>query len=278
MLMKLVYESLVTASSPHRILVIESKIIDHPKSPKGIHKGYAMTDAKIPKVVPIKKRAAQSDGSARKPLVETAYERIQEAVSDGAFKPGQRMLEAEIAVWLDISRTPVREALRRLIDQDTLSYDRYGNLIVTKVDQQMVIEVYHMREVLEGAAARLTARHAYDEEIETLTDLVKLYDDELLSRKEQLKLNSLFHQTIADATHNRYLTRAFDALPHPVQSHTGSSRLAPERLKIVAEEHRDIIQAITNRDPDAAEAAAKKHVNTSRRRWLDQLKDAELKS
>ena len=236
-----------------------------------------MPDTKKPTVVSINKKASPSDGAARKPLVETTYERIQEAVREGAFKPGQRMLEAEIAVWLDISRTPVREALRRLIDQDTLSYDRYGNLIVTKVDSQMVIEVYHMREILEGAAARLAARHAYDEEIETLTDLINRYDDETLSRKDQLKINSLFHQTIADATHNRYLTRAFEALPHPVQSHTDSNQLSPEQLKTIADEHRNIAQGIAKRDPDAAEAAAKIHVNTSRRRWLERINEAKLK-
>ncbi len=236
-----------------------------------------MSETKKRKVVSISKLAADHEGAARKPLVETAYEKIQEAVSNGSFKPGQRMLEAEIAVWLDISRTPVREALRRLIDQDILSYDRYGNLIVTKVDQQMVIEVYQMREVLEGSAARMAARHAYDEEIESLMDLIDTYNAEPASRKEQIKLNNLFHQTILTAAHNRYLIRAFDVLPYPVRAHTNSKKSAPDRFSVIANEHRAIVNAIADHDPDAAEAAARAHVRISRGRWLERLKEEELK-
>ena len=237
-----------------------------------------MSETKKHKVVSINKKTSTPEGAARKPLVETAYERIQEAVSENTFKPGQRMLEAEIAVWLDISRTPVREALRRLIDQDILSYDRYGNLIVTKVDQQMVIEVFHMREVLEGAAARLAARHAYDEEIETLVNLAEAYKNELTSRKDQLKLNSLFHQTIFNAAHNRYLNRAFDVLPYPILVHVNSNRSAPERFIEISNEHRAVANAIANHNADEAEAAARSHVSISRRRWLERLKEQELKN
>ena len=236
-----------------------------------------MTETKKRKVVSINKLASDNEGTARKPLVETAYERIQMAVIDGTFTPGQRMLEAEIAVWLDISRTPVREALRRLIDQDVLSYDRYGNLIVTKVDQQMVIEVYQMREVLEGAAARMAARHAYDEEIEALLDLIKFWDQNPATRYEQIRLNTLFHQTVASAAHNRYLSRAIEVLPHPVQKHSNSSKTPTDHSKVIIEEHTEIINAIANRDPDAAEATAKEHVKISRRRWLERLNKEALK-
>jgi len=236
-----------------------------------------MTENKKSKVVSIGKKASENGSSARKPLVEIAYEQIQEAVSNGSFKPGQRMLEAEIAVWLNISRTPVREALRRLIDHDILSYDRYGNLIVTQVDQQMVIEVYQMREVLEGTAARLAARHAYDEEIDSMKDIIDSYKAEPGSRKEQIKLNSLFHQTVLNAAHNRYLIRAFEVLPYPVRAHTNSKKSAPERFSVIADEHRAIVDAIAAHDPEAAEAAARDHVKVSRRRWLERLKEEELK-
>ncbi len=237
-----------------------------------------MASTKKRKIIPMKTSANHVGQPSRKPLVESAYERIYEAVSNGTFEAGHRMLEAEIAGWLDMSRTPVREALRRLVDQDVLSYDRYGNLVVTRVDRQMVIEVYHMREVLEGAAARLAARYAYDEEIDALKDLVAAHEQLPASRKEQIKFNSLFHQAVLKASHNRYLLRAYEVLPHPVRAHTSVKKTVSVRYSNIVDEHRNIAEAIARHDGDAAEAAARAHVDVSRQRWLERIKDEEIAS
>jgi DNA-binding GntR family transcriptional regulator len=228
-----------------------------------------MADTKKRKVVPIRNdKTSESGTSPRKPLVESAFEKIHEAIYDGTFLPGQRILEAEIASWLDISRTPVREALRRLVEKDALSYDRYGNLIVTRADRQMIIEIFQMREVLETAAARLAARYAYDEEIETLKELADAHRSHPPSRKEHQQFNTVFHRTITQAAHNRYITRAFEALPHPVRWYSMKDQTTPERYQQIIAEHQALVKAIANKDADAAEEAARIHVKSSRKIWL----------
>src|SRR5690606_14473520 len=94
-----------------------------------------------------------------------AYRKLREALASGALKPGQRVMEVEVAEWLQMSRTPVRDALRRLESEGLLTHEPRTGLVVASISRQAMLELYVMREVLEGTAARLCARHASDTEI-----------------------------------------------------------------------------------------------------------------
>src|SRR3954464_13201192 len=96
---------------------------------------------------------------------DLVYRKLREAIETGDLKPGQRVMEVEVAAWLDVSRTPVREALRKLEAEGMLAMEPRAGLVVASLTRQAMMELYVMREVLEGTAARLCARHASDVEL-----------------------------------------------------------------------------------------------------------------
>src|SRR5512146_1226118 len=85
---------------------------------------------------------------------EHVYRKLRNAIYEGHFKPGDRVMEIEIAEWLKVSRTPVRDAIRRLESDGMLQHEPRNGLVVARLDQQAVMELYVMREILEGTAAR----------------------------------------------------------------------------------------------------------------------------
>jgi len=100
-----------------------------------------------------------------------AYTLLLEAIEAGVYKPGDRLVESELAERLGVSRTPVREALQRLETQAMLTRDG-RSLIVASLDHNQLAELYTVRTELEGLAARLAARHASPEEVRVLKSMV----------------------------------------------------------------------------------------------------------
>src|SRR5438445_2562576 len=99
---------------------------------------------------------------------EFVYESLRDAISDGRIAGGERVREEEVARNLGVSRTPVREALQRLHERGLLVLGAGRGLVVAGLSQQQVVELYSMREILEGSAARFAAAHAATPEIAML--------------------------------------------------------------------------------------------------------------
>ena len=96
---------------------------------------------------------------------EAAYDILRTAVMERLLQPGQRLREVDVSAWLDMSRTPVREAFRRLERDGLITFAPHRGMTVTELDHGAVTELYRMREVLEGTAASLAAQHATEAEI-----------------------------------------------------------------------------------------------------------------
>ena len=103
---------------------------------------------------------------------QDAYARIRAAIRDGTLPPGLRLTETDLASRFGVSRTPVRQAIARLEAEGLLTHEPRRGLAVTRPDHAQVIELYVMREILEGAAARLAAQHATETELAALEELV----------------------------------------------------------------------------------------------------------
>ena len=101
-----------------------------------------------------------------------AYSLLLEAIDVGIYKPGDRLVESDLAEQFGVSRTPIREALQRLETQSLLARDG-RSLIVASLDHNQMAELYVVRRELEGLAARLAARHATAEEVQVLRDMVE---------------------------------------------------------------------------------------------------------
>ena len=194
---------------------------------------------------------------------EHAYRRLRTAIQDGSLKPGQRVMEIEIAEWLNVSRTPVRDAIRRLEGEGMLAHEPRNGLVVAKLDRQAVMELYVMREVLEGTAARLCARHASDMEVLELEQLVKR-ERELQGDYEALaRHNRGFHEAVHRGAHNRYLEKSLYAVTDSMGLLGKSQMLMPHRARTALAEHTELAKAIKERNAEAAEQAARRHVRAA---------------
>jgi DNA-binding GntR family transcriptional regulator len=202
------------------------------------------------------------------PLGETAYDRILSAVVRGDYEPGDRILEDEIAGQLSISRTPVREALRRLEDEGILVHEPHRGMTVAKLDFQMVLELYAVRDLLEGAAAARAARYATDADMALLEELMAR---EPLAAKTSATMaahNAQFHQAIYAAAHNRYLLKTLSVLANPLALLSRTAFSSTERRAAAMAEHRRIFDAICARDPEKAEFEAREHLRSAQKMRL----------
>lgn len=193
-------------------------------------------------------------------MQKDAYTLILEAIDQGVYRPGDRLVEAELAERFGVSRTPVREALQRLETQSMLTRDG-RSMIVASLDHNQLAELYVVRAELEGLAARLAAKHATAEEVRVLNDMVEA-DREIVNDPDDLsRANRRFHKQIHLASHNRYLVQQLD-LVHRSMALLASTSLAAEgRGKAALEEHAEIVRAIAAGDGEAAQAALRAHIS-----------------
>ena len=131
------------------------------------------------------------------------FEELQAQILEGALQPGDRLKEAELAARYGISRTPVREALRRLETRGLLMHAPHKGMVVAELEASATAELYVMREILDGAAAALAAQHATEPEIAAMQRQITR-DRQILDVPEQLDAtNRSFHLSIYRAAHNR---------------------------------------------------------------------------
>ncbi len=203
---------------------------------------------------------------------DQAYQFIIEGIQSGRLAPGTRLREIELAETIGVSRTPLREALGRLQMEGLAVNDPARGLVVTELDHSMTSELYIMREVLEGTAARLAARHASDVEIDFLREINQR--DALPATPEDLAANNrLFHTTLYRCAHNRYLVRTLNSLQESMMLLGRTTLAAPGRAQSSQAEHLAIVEALARRDPEAAELAARAHIVSAYRIRLDDLFD-----
>jgi len=197
-----------------------------------------------------------------------AYALILEAVDRGDLAPGQRLVETDLAARLGMSRTPVREALQRLEAQGVVT--REGrSLKVATLDHDQLGELYEVRRVVEGLAARLAARHAAPEEIALLREMVEA-DRARAGEPEALALsNRRFHRQLHRASHNRYLNQMLESMRRSMALLSATTLMVAGRGPESLTEHDRIVSAIEARDEAAAQDAAERHISNA---FLTRLK------
>ncbi|MEM6481819.1 MAG: GntR family transcriptional regulator [Pseudomonadota bacterium] len=189
-----------------------------------------------------------------------AYSLVLEAIDTGVYRPGDRLVESDLAERFGVSRTPIREALQRLETQSLLTRDG-RSLIVASLDHNQLAELYVVRAELEGLAANLAARQATPEEIRVLSDMVRddyqLVDDPTA----MARANRRFHKQIHLASHNRYLVQQLDLVHRSMALMATTSLAADGRPEDALAEHQAIVSAIEARDTEAAGEALRAHIS-----------------
>lgn len=190
------------------------------------------------------------------------HERILAAIDAGDYRPGARLLETELAERFKVSRTPVREALRRLESQGVVTHEARKGAVVATLDYNQLGELYTVREAMEGLAAKLAARHASGPEITLLHEMIDA-DERETEPGRMAQANKRFHRQLHLASHNRYLIQTLDPIRRSLALLSGTTFEAPDRPKSSNQQHREIVNAIEARDEDAAFEAAQRHIATA---------------
>ena len=203
---------------------------------------------------------ARPKAAASKPAPRDAYGPILDAIDAGEFRPGDRLVEADLAERFGVSRTPVREALQRMETQGLARRDG-RSLVVAALDHGQMAELYVVRGALEGLAAALAARHATDEEVAVLRAMCE-EDRALASDPPALaRANRRFHHQIHLASHNRFLVQQLGLVHRSMALMAETSLAAAGRGPHALDEHDAIVGAIAARDPGAAETALQAHIS-----------------
>lgn len=191
-----------------------------------------------------------------------AYTLILEAIDSGLYRPGDRLVESELAERLGVSRTPVREALQRLETQSLLARDG-RSLIVASLDHNQMAELYVVRAELEGLAAKLAAKHATTEEKRVLQEMVD-EDREILGDPSKLaRANRRFHKQIHLASHNRYLVQQLDLVHRSMALMATTSLAAEGRGEEAMQEHQAIVDAIVHGHEAEAYDRLREHISAA---------------
>ncbi|TPG60672.1 GntR family transcriptional regulator [Roseomonas nepalensis] len=201
-------------------------------------------------------RPSRSSGSE-------AYDLLLAAIDSGALPAGTRLRESELAERYGISRTPVREALKRLETQGLVLHEPHHGAVVARLGYAQMTELYHMREVLEGTAAGLAATHATPTEVEILREMVER-DRTLVDDPAALSgTNRRFHRQVYLSARNGFLINILETMRLSLALLGGTTLAAPLRGAEAIEEHAVIVAAIEARDAAAAEAAARRHIRNA---------------
>ena len=193
----------------------------------------------------------------------SAYNMLLEALEAGQLLPGTRLRENELAERFAVSRTPIREALKRLETQGLVVHEPHHGAVVATLDYSQITELYLMREVLEGTSAHLAAIHATAVEIELLREMVAM-DRQYLTNPDQLaRTNRIFHQQIRNSARNRYLGSMLENLRLSLALLSSTTLGSKERAEQSIDEHEKIVDRIAARDPEGAEEAARVHIRAA---------------
>ncbi|MFO6464282.1 GntR family transcriptional regulator [Jannaschia sp. KMU-145] len=206
--------------------------------------------------------ATSSEEAVLTTTAASAYDAIRDRILSGAIQPGDRLRETALGDELGLSRTPVREAMRRLEQDGLLEHVPHRGVVVRRLDPQQITELYLIRGVLEGTAARLAAQHGSEAEIAALRELLATQPSEADDKgaAEASRRNAVFHRAIRDAAHNRFLLTAMEGVEGSLALLGPTTLGMPGRIAAAGVEHAAILDAIAARAPDAAEAAARAHI------------------
>jgi len=207
-----------------------------------------------------------------KPLREIVLEALREAIVNGVLIPGERLMEIQLAEEMGVSRTPVREAIRKLeLEGFVVMIPRKG-AYVAGVSFKDVKDVFEIRAALEGLAAGLAAEKVTQEEIE-LMERALHYEREPDSLEEMVQSDTDFHALLYKASRNERLITILANLREQIHRFRTTSLAVPGRVKNAIQEHRAMVDAIARHDVEDAQSLAAAHIENAANIMYDALRE-----
>ncbi len=228
-------------------------------------KQAAVENSKFLKKAPAKLKQVVTDNT----LATNVMNMLVTAIVKGDIAPGTKISEPELARAYGISRGPLREAIRRLEGLRLVELKPHVGARVVQLSVKELIEIYRVREALEGMAARLAAQHMTQEEIDDLRDLLDSHEkticelDGLSYFQKEGDLD--FHYRIVKGSKNAKMLELLGSdLYHLVRMYRYQFSVSSSRPKRALKEHRQIVDAIESRDPELAEILMRRHISAAR--------------
>lgn len=210
---------------------------------------------------------------------EKVYELLLKSIIERKLSPGERLVERNLAEKLGVSKTPIREALNRLKKERLIEGTAYHGFFVARISPEDIEEIYELREVLEGLAARNATKKINQEQVKQLNSIIRSFEDCI--RKNDLKcyssLDLEFHNLLATISKNKRLFEIMQLLRNQTRILMSTSVVLPGRVEASLKEHKNIIKAVVDRKPDVAEQFAREHIKNVRKAVLNSLKNKQRK-
>lgn len=220
-----------------------------------------------------KRRLMPVNLDSYKPLRDLVLEAIREAIIDGTLKPRERLMEIQLAEELGVSRTPIREALRKLELEGFIVMVPRKGAYVADISVKDITDVFEIRAALEGLAAVLAAERITNEELEEMERLLA-EKAEAISKGDLERLveaDTKFHEAIYKASRNEKLAAIINNLREQIQRYRATSLAHPGRMQHSLEEHRSIVEAIQSRDINLARQVAQDHIENAENSTLEAI-------
>lgn len=230
--------------------------------------GLAMAELKQ-----VNGKRRRRDGSAPLLLREVAYERLKDAIRDGELQPGEPLSETRLSEALQISRTPVREALQQLAQEGLVQIMPNRAVTVASPSMQEVLNVLHVRSIVEPEIVRLVAESVTEETLAVLWRALDQMDAAAQQgdRPAWSKADTVYHETLSEVCPNALLGQLGLQMRNRIQFLATDSQTTPARLLTCTEEHRAIVAAIAKRDGQAAQKAMQEHIHQLRASFFKRL-------
>lgn len=194
------------------------------------------------------------------PIRDAVYEKLKDAILSGSFDNGARLVESDLAAQLQVSRTPVREALRRLESEGILEARLKQGLVVKEYTPDEIREIYLIREALESLAAAHAVRNASEEDIAQLEmitrEMLEVADDP----KEVFEIHRRFSETLNRASHMPTLVGIIESLRDQISRFRRVSLRSEERKEQARAEHFLLLEALKERDEEKIVTLTRSHI------------------
>ena len=208
-------------------------------------------------------------------LKETVIRKLRHAIVSGKYKPHEHLKEITLCRQFQLSRTPIREALRQLEKEGLVEIVPYAGARVVKLSKTDVSNIYDMIITVEGAACRLASPLITEVQIVRMEEYQFMLEKAAGEKNYDLafEINHQFHKLIADCTQNPYLVQTWQDLRSMVNlfGRFTLSEMVPRQLIATMEEHPHIIAAMKKKNPAMAEFAARQHMESGRQSMLEYL-------
>lgn len=214
----------------------------------------------------------QKIDNSRVRLADKIYEQILGAIDQGLIGPSERIVQEKLAEQLQVSRTPIREALFRLEQEGILVANVRGGFTIRIANPTEVIEIYEARKAIEGHCAAILARHPKTSALAEIQKVIETIEAAKFETVPQYyAANREIHRAFVVATDNKYLLEMFDAMWNRSLSFGVFRLMGPDRLPLTLTGHLPLLDAIASNDADLAYRAMCAHITQGQQLQLSAL-------